>query len=93
MDAGVDHRFGASTGYELDYNGRRYPPKAVIGLAFRYIRRTLLRAKEFSGGDGDPEGLGVDLEGDHAAAKVRARQDSVAAGIKIHIASASPVDD
>ena len=33
LDAGVEHRFGAPTGFELVHEGKRYPPKAVIGLA------------------------------------------------------------
>ncbi len=36
LDSGIDHPFGAPTGYELVHQGRRYPPKAVIGLAFRH---------------------------------------------------------
>jgi 5-methylcytosine-specific restriction protein A len=32
-DAGTDHPFGSPTGYELVHDGRRYPPKAVIGQA------------------------------------------------------------
>jgi hypothetical protein len=36
LDAGVEHPFGASTGYELVHQGKRYPPKAVIGLAFQH---------------------------------------------------------
>ena len=31
LDAGVDHPFGQPTGYELLHEGKRYPPKAVIG--------------------------------------------------------------
>ena len=33
LDAGVGHHFGSPTGYELVHGGRRYPPKAVVGLA------------------------------------------------------------
>jgi 5-methylcytosine-specific restriction protein B len=52
FDAGsVDHRFRDSTGYDLLYQGRRYPPKAVIGLAARRIRGRVLDPNEFSGGE------------------------------------------
>ena len=52
LDAGAEHSFGTPTGYEMIHNGRRYAPKAVIGLACRYsIGRTLL-PEEFSGGEG-----------------------------------------
>jgi hypothetical protein len=51
LDAGVEHPFGAPTGYELVYQGRRYPPKAVIGLAFRHYVGQVLPPEEFSGGE------------------------------------------
>jgi len=51
LDAGIDHPFGAPTGYELVHEGRRYPPKAVIGLAYRHLAGRLLRPEEFSGGE------------------------------------------
>src|SRR3954466_9662528 len=51
LDAGVEHPFGASTGYELVHEGRRYPPKAVVGLAFRSLLGRILRPEEFSGGE------------------------------------------
>ena len=36
LDTGAEHPFGSPTGYELVHGGHRYPPKAVIGLAFRH---------------------------------------------------------
>jgi hypothetical protein len=33
LDRGVDHPFGPSTTYDLLYDSRRYPPKAVIARA------------------------------------------------------------
>jgi hypothetical protein len=51
LDAGIDHPFGAPTGYELVHEGKRYPPKAVIGLAFRHLQGTILHPEEFSGGE------------------------------------------
>ena len=52
LDAGVDHPFGSPTGYELAHEGKKYPPKAVVGLACRYssLGRILL-PEEFSGGE------------------------------------------
>jgi len=32
-DRGVNHGFGPSTRYDLVFLGRRYPPKAIVGLA------------------------------------------------------------
>lgn len=51
LDAGVEHPFGSPTGYELVHEGRRYPPKAVIGLACRSLLGRILRPEEFSGGE------------------------------------------
>jgi len=51
LDAGVAHPFGAPTGYELVHEGRRYPPKAVVGLACQGILRRILAPEEFSGGE------------------------------------------
>jgi hypothetical protein len=35
LDSGIDHPFGAPTGYELLQDGKRYAPKAVVGLLVR----------------------------------------------------------
>jgi hypothetical protein len=51
LDAGAEHPFGAPTGYELVHEGKRYPPKAVVGLAYRHLAGRLLRPEEFSGGE------------------------------------------
>src|SRR2546426_688165 len=51
LDAGLKHDFGTPTGYELVYKGKRYAPKAVIGLACRYLIGRVLRFDEFSGGE------------------------------------------
>jgi hypothetical protein len=51
LDAGIDHPFGSPTGYEFVQGERRYPPKAVIGLACRHHLGRLLLAEEFSGGE------------------------------------------
>lgn len=52
FDAGAPHPFGASTGYDHLFEGRRYPPKAIVGLAAaRRLGRPLLTT-EFRGGRG-----------------------------------------
>ena len=51
LDAGLTHTFGTPTGYELIYDGKRYAPKAVIGLACRYSIGRVLQPDEFSGGE------------------------------------------
>lgn len=47
----VDHRFHDSTGYDLLFDGTRYPPKAVAGIAARRLRGRILDPNEFSGGE------------------------------------------
>jgi 5-methylcytosine-specific restriction enzyme A len=52
FDAGAPHAFGASTVYDLLFEGRRYPPKAIVGLAAeRHLGRPL-QTTEFRGGLG-----------------------------------------
>jgi hypothetical protein len=51
LDAGIDAPFGPSTGYELVHDGKRYAPKAVIGLAFKRLTGKILAHAEFSGGE------------------------------------------
>jgi hypothetical protein len=50
LDSGEPHEFGPSVFYDLLEGGRRYPPKAVIGLAARRAMGRPLRPDEFSGG-------------------------------------------
>jgi 5-methylcytosine-specific restriction protein B len=51
LDSGIDHPFGKPTGYELAHEGKRYAPKAVVGLACRYSLGRVLQPGEFSGGE------------------------------------------
>ncbi|MCC7418660.1 MAG: AAA family ATPase [Planctomycetaceae bacterium] len=48
---GTSHRFRDSTGYDLLYRGKRFPPKAVLGIAARRITGRILEPNEFSGGE------------------------------------------
>jgi hypothetical protein len=49
LDAGIEHPFGPPTGYEFVQDGKRYAPKAVIGLACRSLLGRILLPDEFSG--------------------------------------------
>lgn len=51
FDAGIEHSFGKPTGYELVHDGKRYAPKAVVGMACRYSIGRVLQHDEFSGGE------------------------------------------
>ena len=46
----IEHSFKHSTTYDVIIDGNRYPPKAIIGLAARYILGHPLHPSDFSGG-------------------------------------------
>lgn len=50
LQQGARHSFGESTGYDVLFQDRRYPPKAVIGLAAGKILGTPLGPSDFKGG-------------------------------------------
>ena len=49
FDGGSAHRFADSTGYDLLYEGRRYPPKAIVGIAARAVTGVEHGPEDFSG--------------------------------------------
>jgi hypothetical protein len=51
LDAGVEHPFGTPTKFEVVHGGKRYAPKAVIGLACRHLLGQIRQPDEFSGGE------------------------------------------
>ena len=51
FDAGVEHDFAPSTGYDLVYRGKHYPPKAIVGLASRRLSGKPLTPSDFKGGE------------------------------------------
>jgi putative restriction endonuclease len=51
FDTGVPHSFGDSTHYDVLFKSHRYPPKAIVGLAARYILGAPLLPSDFSGGE------------------------------------------
>jgi len=51
FNAGAPHSFGESTDYDLIVEGKRYPPKAILGLAGKYALGRVLVPDDFSGGD------------------------------------------
>ncbi|MBK8980661.1 MAG: hypothetical protein IPM29_32565 [Planctomycetes bacterium] len=48
--AGEPHHFGPSTRFDLVHEGRRLPPKAIVGLAGKRATGELLKPRDFSGG-------------------------------------------
>ena len=50
LDAGASHSYGRSLNYDVVHEGKRYPPKAVVGLAARYAGGRAPDPKEFAGG-------------------------------------------
>src|SRR5262249_23621513 len=54
LDQNMSHPFGPSTTYDLVHNGRRYPSKAVIGLAAKHCTGVDLHPNDFEGGEETP---------------------------------------
>jgi MoxR-like ATPase len=52
LDRGVEHPFGPSLTYDLVYEGRHYPPKAVVALAAKNRSGINLIPGDFPGGEG-----------------------------------------
>lgn len=50
FDNGATHRFGPSTFYDLLYEGQRYPPKAIVGLAAAAVTGRPFGPDDFTGG-------------------------------------------
>lgn len=48
----VVHDFADSTRYDLLFEGRRLPPKAILGIAARRMLGHILTPEDFSGGEG-----------------------------------------
>jgi len=45
-----EHGFAPTTTYELDWEGRRYPPKAILGTAYEFATGKRLGSSDFEGG-------------------------------------------
>ncbi len=44
------HGFAPTTTYELVWEGRRYPPKAILGTAYEFATGQRLASSDFEGG-------------------------------------------
>lgn len=44
------HGFAPTTTYDLVWEGRRYPPKAILGTAYEFAAGRRLASKDFEGG-------------------------------------------
>ena len=45
-----EHGFVPTTTYELAWEGRRYPPKAILGTAYEFATGERLGSTDFEGG-------------------------------------------
>lgn len=50
VDTGVLHHFAESTAYDLLHNGKRYPPKAIVGIAAEVLTGVAFGPEDFKGG-------------------------------------------
>ena len=46
----AEHGFGPTTTYDLVWNERLYPPKAILGTAYEFATGERLASGEFEGG-------------------------------------------
>ena len=46
----AEHGFAPTTTYELVFDGRRYPPKAILGTAYEFATGKRLASGDFEGG-------------------------------------------
>jgi hypothetical protein len=46
----AEHGFAPTTTYELVWQKRRYPPKAILGTAYEFATGHRLRSGDFEGG-------------------------------------------
>ena len=46
----AEHGFAPTTTYDLVWQKRRYPPKAILGTAFEFATGKRLRSGDFEGG-------------------------------------------
>ncbi|WP_202927613.1 hypothetical protein [Citrobacter youngae] len=49
-DEGISHPFSESRLYDVVFEGRGYPPKAIIGIAVLNITGFMLKPENFNGG-------------------------------------------
>jgi hypothetical protein len=45
-----EHGFAPTTAYELAWEERRYPPKAILGTAYKFATGQRLASSDFEGG-------------------------------------------
>jgi hypothetical protein len=68
-----EHGFGPTTTYDLVFDKRRYPPKAVLGAAYEFATGQKLASGDFEGGKSGAvsvlEKLGFGIEKKRARAK------------------------
>ena len=67
LNQGFANRFGESTKFDIVYEDKRYPPKAVIGIAAKRLAGRLLEPRDFTGGESSKcfrilQELGFDIQ-------------------------------
>ncbi|MGY8642214.1 MAG: HNH endonuclease [Verrucomicrobiales bacterium] len=50
IEGGMDHAFADSTKYDVLFGGKRFPPKAVVGVAAEIATGKMFSPEDFSGG-------------------------------------------
>src|ERR1700728_3330366 len=67
----AEHGFAPTTTYDLIWEKRAYPPKAILGTAYEFAAGERLASGDFEGGESGAvkglERLGVDVQPRHPA--------------------------
>ena len=59
LDAGEKHNFDPSKVYDAVHNGKRYAPKAVVGVAYRFATGDTVGPSDFSAGNSPGQANGI----------------------------------
>jgi len=88
IDGGLDHAFGPSVTYDLLYEGNRYPPKAVVGIAAKLATDVELKPSEFHAGESANQAngllrrLGFSVVGKGSQRSLQSGSDSIQGGFQ-----------
>lgn len=75
-NSGTNHQFAESTIYDVVFEGNRYPPKAIVGIAAEILTGAPLGPKDFKGGQESKCFRILQKTGFHIALKVGAEPSS-----------------
>ena len=72
------HGFAPTTTYDLVRDGRRYPPKAILGTAYELATGRRLASSDFEGGRAAPSASSLNSASPSAPGRLEGRPDRLA---------------